>query len=138
MHKQTRTHCAKDPESLYALVKESFPEFLIDSLPCAFFVVSQELRLILWNRYFQILTEFSDEELATISLLETVEDDYRREVEEAARRAFDGKLIQMDSVCRSKSGRKVPMFVTCRRVLIAGQNCLVVTGWDATQHRLAE
>lgn len=138
MHRQAMTNHAQDAESPYALVKERFPEFLIDSLPCAFFVICPELRLILWNRYFQVVTGFSDGELASASILDMVGDGYRKEVEDAARRAFDGHMIQMDSACRSKSGRVVPMFVTCRRVAIAGQTCLVVTGWDATQHRLAE
>ncbi|MEN6337889.1 MAG: PAS domain S-box protein, partial [Phycisphaerales bacterium] len=119
-------------------MEESFPEFLIDSLPCVLFVVSREFRLLRWNRFFQILTGYSDPELAQASVFDIVADEHRQAVEEAARKAFDGQMIQMDSACRSRNGRIVPMVMTCRRVAIADLTCLVVTGWDATLHRLTE
>jgi two-component system sensor kinase FixL len=138
MHRQPTTNRVQDNQGPPTTIEDRFPEFLIDSLPCAFFVVNQERRLVRWNRYFEVVSEYSDQELMSASVFDTVAEGYREAVEDAMRRAFDGQMVQVDSACRTKSGRIVPVFVTCRRITIAGQTSLVATGWDATQRRLTE
>lgn len=138
MHRQAATNDVEGAHGPHPSVEECFPRSLIDLLPCVFAVVSREGRLLQWNRYFQVVSEYSDEELVSASVLDTVAEEYRAAVEDAIGKALAGQMIHVDSACRSKGGRITPMTVACRRVTIGGQIHLVMAGWDATRQRLTE
>ena len=128
-------HGERDPART---LEQCFPAFLIDSLPCTFFVLNAEGRFIRWNRNFQIQSEYSDREIGSMHFLDVVVEDGREAATDAVRQAFEGGMLQMDVACRTRSGRIVPLFVTGRCVPITDMTCLVGTGWDVTQRKLAE
>lgn len=128
----------QEARKLRAAAEQSFPELLIDSLPCTFVVIDSKLGLVRWNRNFQTVSEYADQELASMSILDVIVDAHRTDVANALLQALDGRPVRMNLPGRTRSGRVVPVFVTCQCATIGGSICLVGTGWDATQHRLTE
>jgi len=120
------------------VVEQSFPAFVIDSLPCSLFIVSREGLFLRCNETFRRLIEYSDPELGSMHVLDTIVEEHRPNVAEAIRRALEGDTIRVDVVCRAKGGRVVPLFVTARRATTEGMTFLIATGWENVQWRPAE
>ena len=81
MQRQAATNHLQDERDPAATLEQSFPEFLIDSLPCTFFVINQDGRFIRWNRNFQILSEYSDQEIGSMPVLDVVVEEHREAVD---------------------------------------------------------
>ncbi len=118
-----------------AVLERDFPESLIDSLPCSFFAAGPEGRLLRWNADFRRLVEYSHSELGSMHVLDVVGEECRGAVAEAMERAFAGDIIHVDLVCRAKTGRVVPLFVTARRVATGESTFLIGTGWETARQR---
>ncbi len=138
IHGQATTDEAQDERGLRAAAEQTFPGLLIDSLPCTFVVIDSKHRLIRWNRHFQIVSEYSDQELASMSILDVTADVCKAGAADALQQALEGRQVRMDVMCRTRSGRILSLFVTCQRATVGGLTCVVGTGWDATQQRLTE
>ncbi|MGE5297475.1 MAG: PAS domain S-box protein [Solirubrobacterales bacterium] len=137
-HGQGTTDCVQDREELRARAEQTLPELLIDLLPYMFVVVDRQYRLIRWNRHFQAASEYSDQELASMSILDVVVDGGQTASKDAMRWAYDDHTVQTSMTWRTKSGKTLPVFTTCQRIMVAGVACVAGIGWDATQHKLTE
>ncbi len=106
------------------------PEPVVDLLPCSFFVTDHEGRLLRWNRDFRRLIEYSDGELGSMRILDVVDSECRGALAEAMNRAFEGDPIRMDVICRARSGRAIPLFITAQRATVEAGTCLIVVGTE--------
>jgi len=128
----------QEQEELRAAAERNFPDLLIDSLPCTFVIIDPRLRIIRWNRHFEVVSGYLGQELASMSILDMVVDENRTATADGLRWAFEGHIVRMTMTNRTRSGQIIPTFVAFQQVLVGGQTCILKTGWDATQHRLTE
>jgi PAS domain S-box-containing protein len=103
-----------------ALIQEKqFSERLIESLPGAFYLYDSNLRLRRWNKNHETGMGYSAEELLGKGIGEwQPNDEYRRRVVEAARRALQqgGEMEVLETELRYKDGSIVPYLVTGTRI----------------------
>lgn len=130
MQGRATTDRAQHRHPLGAALEDSFPQLVIDAMPCSFFVVDPEGRFIRWNGDFRALIEYPDQEIGSMNVLDTVLEECRGNLAQAMKRAFEGESIRVGLVCRAKSGRSVPLSVTARRAAMEGATLLIATGWE--------
>ena len=101
MQQKATTDQRGNEPGLATVLEECFPEFVIDSLPCTFFVITSQMRLVRWNRNLRLLSGYSDREIGGIDAMDAIIAERREAVADAVRRAFRGETVQVDIACRA-------------------------------------
>lgn len=114
------------------LDEKGFSDAIIESLPGVFFVRDDQGRYVRWNRRFQRLSGYSDEELAELDPLGLFDEDTRPLVGDYIRQVFREGSASADLRITARSGEKHPYFLSATRVVQAGKQYLVGTGVDRT------
>src|SRR5690606_21453301 len=101
-----------------------------DSLPGIVYFYDQEFRFLRWNKNFQVVSGYSDQEISQMHPL----DFFSGEEKETVRRKIDEvfekgeAFVEASFVC--KKGKKTPHLFTGRSVLSHVNNCLGGIGID--------
>lgn len=130
MQGRTTTGQVRQEQGPAMVFERSFPQSLVDSLPCSFFALDREGRFVRCNADFLARLEYSSQEIGSMHVFDVVLEAGREDLAGAMKRVFDGDAIPMDLACRAKSGRVVPLHVTARCVTMEGTPFLIGTGWS--------
>src|SRR5690606_5206579 len=114
------------------LDEKGFSDAIIESLPGVFSVRDDEGRYVRWNRRFQRVSGYSDDELAEFDPLGLFDDDTKSLVGDYIRQVFDEGSASADLRITARSGEKHPYFLSGTRVAQGGKQYLVETGVDRT------
>ncbi len=114
------------------LDEKGFSDAIIESLPGVFFVRNDEGSYVRWNRRFQQLSGYTDDELARLDPLGLFDDETKPLVGGYIRQVFDEGSASADLRITSRTGEKHPYFLSATRVVQGGQHYLVGTGVDRT------
>jgi len=118
--------------------EKNFSDSVINSLPGVFYLFDRKGRFIRWNRNFEEVTEYSEEEIERMSPLDLFSGDDRRAVEERIQDVFVTGAGWVEALFVSKSGRKTPYLFTGVRVALEGRDLLTGVGIDITERKAAE
>ena len=107
-----------------------FNKKIIESLPGWFYVMDQQLRLVLWNDNFRTASGLSHEELQGMSVLDFLDESQRIVITEEIGKIFrlGEHASQVDIVF--KDGTRRALFFNSRRVVYRNTTCLVGTAFD--------
>jgi len=128
----------QDSAGRAALLGQDFSESVINALPGSFFVLTLDGRMARWNRNFELLSEYSTQEIAAMHILDFVVNAQKELVAGAISKALEQGRVEVEVDCRSKSGRVVPFYVTGQRACVGGTSCLIGTGIDITERKRVE
>jgi PAS domain S-box-containing protein len=123
-----------------ALLREKlFVDAILESLPGVFFLLDEELRLVRWNRNYEIVSGFSAAELATQHAFDLVaEEDRERMAGVIDRLLNNGGIATAEACSVMKDGKKRPFFLTGLLWEIEGTKYILGTGIDITDRKRAE
>ncbi len=115
-----------------------FLENIIRSFPESTCVVDEAGRFKQWNSTFEKLLGYTAQEIAEITVLDTIAEEQREIVQEVTTTALTGGLARVESVLMSKDGVRIPCLLTGVPVVLNGQPCLLGIAVDLTKLRQAE
>ncbi|MFZ0314195.1 MAG: PAS domain S-box protein [Candidatus Korobacteraceae bacterium] len=113
-------------------------DVLVEHIPGLACIVDTNLRLVRWNSRFQAILGYSDSELREMPAPHTLAEDYRELVPAVMGRAWELGYAEMEAVWLSKSGVRIPCYMTGVRILIGNQPCILSVAVDISSQKRAE
>jgi diguanylate cyclase (GGDEF)-like protein/PAS domain S-box-containing protein len=115
-----------------------FVEEIIDSLPGAFFLVDDELKLVRWNSFLETVSLFSSKELTRKNMLDFIHEDDHDLAMERLGVVLAGGVAQAEVRMRDKEGNVDPYQVSARRAEIDGRIYIVGTAENIAERKQME
>ena len=120
------------------LQEKAFSDSVINSLPGVFYMIDETGKYAWWNKHLEEITEYTSEEIPRIHPLELFVGPDRDRAKQAIAKVFEEGTASVEADLVAKSGRKIPYFLTGRRVVRDGKPYLVGLGIDITERRQAQ
>jgi diguanylate cyclase (GGDEF)-like protein/PAS domain S-box-containing protein len=117
----------------------SAAQAIIDSVPGIFYVFDHHGRFLRWNRNFELVTESTGEQIAAAHPLDffgTPRD--QTLVRESIERVFAEGSSHTEADLITRSGKRIPYYLSGVRIELEGQPCVSGMGIDITERRRDE
>ncbi|UII30984.1 PAS domain S-box protein [Fulvivirga ulvae] len=111
---------------------------IINSLPGIFYLYDRHGRFIRWNENFEIISEYSSEEVSQMHPLDFFDDKDKELLRGKIESVFVKGKDDVESYFFTKTGKKIAYYFTGCSVRIEGQEYLIGMGIDITQRLEAE
>ena len=113
---------------------------IIDSVPGLLYLYDHDGLLVRWNRMHSELTGYSDQELASMHLLDWYRGDpaSQRKISQAIERVLEHGIATEEAELQTKDGRRIPFFLTAVRLELEGRIYFIGMGIDITDRRRSE
>jgi len=122
-----------------ALLKEKhFSDTVMDSSPGLFFVFDDKGNILRWNRNVEKVTEYSTQEISKMNVLDFVVQEDKKSATETIQEALNKGQASVEITILSKSGKKIPFYLTGLRTHIENITCVVGSGFDITERKETE
>ncbi len=121
-----------------ALISEKLlSEEYINSLPGLFYVFDEQ-RFVKWNREWNMISGYSDEELASMYGTDFFEGKDKVLIEKRMLKTFAEGAADAEAEFITKDGQRIPYYFTGLRKELNGKNHLIGLGIDITVRKQAE
>jgi len=118
--------------------EKEFSDTLMSSVPGLLYLFDEQLRLIRWNTRFSEQSGFSNDELASMHLLDFFEEKHHQAIRDNVASFYHGGYAEVEGRLRSKSGKKTSFLFTSVPLSIEGLNYFIGVGVDISRRKLAE
>ena len=122
---------------LLKLEKANF-DALIEHLPGLACIIDTNRKLVRWNSRFQTVLGYSTAELREMSAVQNLAEDYRELVPTVMGRAWETGYAEMEAAWLTKSGVRIPCYLTGVRILVGNQPCILSVGIDISDKTRVE
>ncbi len=119
------------------LSEKQLSEEYINSLPGLFYVFNEQ-QFVRWNKEWNRITGYSDEELGSRYGTDFFEGEDRLRMEERMQKVFREGAAEAEAELVTKDGRQIPYYFTGLRKQINGRNHLIGLGIDITERKHME
>jgi diguanylate cyclase (GGDEF)-like protein/PAS domain S-box-containing protein len=113
-------------------------ETLIEGLPCLFYVIDPEARLLLWNARLVDAVELDESEMAGIEVASFFDPAERASSAANIAAAFRFGHAMHEATIVGRKGRRTPYLFQCAHMQIHGRSCIFGTGLDISDRSEAE
>jgi PAS domain S-box-containing protein len=118
--------------------ERDFSDSVINSLPGVFYLFDEKGHFIRWNQNLERVTEYSTEEIATMTAGDFFPREEQQLVAERFGQAFNEGEAAMEADLLTKSGRSIPFYLTGVRIKIGDKYLLTGVGIDIAERKAAE
>lgn len=118
--------------------EKAYSDQIINSIPGVFYVFDEHGKFIRWNDNFSEITEYSHKEISQIHPIQLFSGDDAELIASRIQLVFKTGHSDAEANFTTKSGRKVPYYLTGYRTLIDNKPLLIGTGVDISERILAE
>ena len=118
--------------------ERAFSLALIESLPVVFAIIGQDEMFLRWNRRLEQVLQYSATELASMSVMKTVAEDGRELIRNQIQESLATGFSEAESTLLTKSGRKIPYYLTSSPLLVEGKPCIAGVGIDISARKQVE
>ena len=117
-----------------------FNDALIDSVPGLLYLYDDQGRLVRWNRMHEELTGYSGAELASMHLMDWYKGDSETQerIAAAIAKVSEHGSASEEAELQTKSGKRIPFFLTAVRLEIDGKTYFTGIGIDITERKRSE
>jgi PAS domain S-box-containing protein len=131
----------KQPIELNRLVNEKTLELtvanrqlesIINSLPGIFYAYDRKGKFARWNRNFEIVSEYSREEVSRMHPLQFYEGDEKDLLDKRIKAVFDEGQSEVQAHFVTRSGKRIPYYFNGRKASFNGVDYLIGMGIDIT------
>ncbi|WP_168204803.1 EAL domain-containing protein [Noviherbaspirillum sp. UKPF54] len=112
---------------------------IIDSLPGIFYIVDRNGKFERWNRNFEQITGYSNDEMTRAHALDffaTLQG--KKAAQSMMRHALDAGSGTAEAELEARNGARIPYYFTAGRIELDGNVCIAGMGIDITERRRAE
>src|SRR5689334_1523154 len=99
-------------------------ETVIDNLPGLTCIVDKSEHFVRWNSTFERVLGYSAEELARMPATDTLLEEYRQIVPQRMFQALKAGHAHTEAAWLTRSGKRIPCYLTGVRVVIGGEPCV--------------
>ncbi|TQK11507.1 EAL domain-containing protein [Herbaspirillum sp. SJZ107] len=122
----------------YALIQDLALEEIIESLPCAFYVIDQSGHLLLWNRQLETALERTSEEMTRTDVQCFFDEAERPLIVQKILDTFADGPTMHEADLVGKHGKRAPYLFHCARTSLGDLPCIFGTGLDISKRKQAE
>ena len=127
----------KESESALRLERD-FSKSVIDSLPGVFYCYDENLKFKRWNKNFEVVTGYSQDEIELMSPLDLFAGSEKDLLLQKIRNVFATGFAEVEAHFATKDGTLIPYFFTGASTVIGGQKHLVGVGIDISDRKRSE
>jgi PAS domain S-box-containing protein len=110
----------------------------INSLPGIFYMFDINRNFLRWNKNFETVSGYTPEEIIKIIPAEFFAEEDRAIAQKKVMETFQKGSAELEANFLTKSGEKIPYFFTGHSVLYGGVPCMLGTGINIKQRKIAE
>ncbi len=118
--------------------ERDFSDSVINSLPGVFYLFDENGRFYRWNKNFEIVTEYSAEEISQMSPLDIFSGEDKQLVADKIQEVFVKGEESVEAVLVTRSGRRIFYYFTGIRHAIGDRKFLVGVGIDISERKKTE
>lgn len=118
--------------------ERDFSEALLSSLPGVFYLYTDDLQFLRWNRNFEQVLGYSADEIRALSPLDLFTGADRELLAQRIAEVFAKGSSDVEAEFTTKDGGRVPFYLTGKSIQHDGRLCLIGTGIDITSRLRAE
>jgi PAS domain S-box-containing protein len=115
-----------------------FSDSATNSLPGVFYLFNKEDRFVRWNRNFEQVTEYSAEEISTMTPLGFFSQEQQQLVANEIERSFIKGETWVEADLLTKNGRTIPFYFTGHRMRMGDEYLLAGEGIDISELKQKE
>lgn len=115
-----------------------FSDMMIESMPGILYFYNYEGKFLRWNHNFQIVTGYSNEEIANMHPLDFFAAEEKSAIAEKITEVFTQGQSFIEASLLAKDGARTPYLFTGRNVKFQDIDCLVGMGIDISERKNAE
>ncbi|RPJ15478.1 MAG: HAMP domain-containing protein, partial [Desulfobacteraceae bacterium] len=112
--------------------ERDFSDSVMNSLPGVFYLFDEQGHFLRWNKNFEMVTEYSPEEISKMSPLDLFSGEDKELLASRIKDVFIKGEETAEAYFVTKSGRRIPYYFTGIRANIGSRNFLVGVGIDIT------
>ncbi len=117
------------------LAERDFSNSALNSLPGIVYLFNKEGRFLRWNENFEIVSEYSPDEIRRMTPLDFFTGSDRELIRERMQLAFEQGAADAEAELLTKSGKRRPYYYTGRIIQVEGEPCLIGMGIDISERR---
>jgi PAS domain S-box-containing protein len=118
--------------------EKELSDSIINSLPGIFYLINQEGKFVRWNKNFETISGYSNEELKTIYALDLFSDNEKEIIQRKMLEVFEKGESEIGANILTKAGQKIPYYLNGRLTRKNGEKCLIGMGVDMTEKKKDE
>lgn len=115
------------------LKEKQLSDSLVNSLPGAFYLYTQEGRFLRWNRHFEEVTGYNTHEIREMHPLDFFDEDEKELVNRKIQNVFIFGNDAVEAHFFLKSAKKIPYYFTGKAIEYEGKLCLMGVGIDISK-----
>jgi|GEM_PF-328183 len=110
----------------------------INSLPGIFYMFDINRKFLRWNKNFETVSGYSIDEMTHITPVNFFAEEDRPLAQQKVQETFQKGSAELEAHFLTKSGEKIPYFFTGLSVIYGGVPCMLGTGIDIKERKIAE
>lgn len=118
--------------------EKNISKSVIESLPGVFYMFNQKGKFVNWNKNFETVTEYSNDEVLKSSPLNYFTGETKKKLAVKILTVFTKGEATVEGELLTKSGKHIPHYFTGKRVKINNQYFLLGVGLDISDKKEAE
>ncbi|WP_207423724.1 PAS domain-containing sensor histidine kinase [Desertivirga brevis] len=112
------------------LKQKLLSESIVNSLPGIFYFFDRSGKFLKWNKNFELVSGFGNEEIAHMQPLDFFSGEDKPLLKAAINEAFEKGESSVEAYFYTRDKKKIPYFFTGRTIIFEGRTCIVGTGLD--------
>ncbi len=117
------------------LKERDFSRVALDSLPGIVYLFDANGRFMRWNRNFELVSEYSSEEISSMSPLDFFIGADKFMIQKKIQETFEKGSAEAEAEFITKSGKHKPYYYTGRTIQVEGKPCLIGMGIDIADRK---
>lgn len=118
--------------------EREFSGSVVNSLPGVFYLYDEQGNFIRWNRNLETASGYTEEEVKQMRPEDFFDVHHRESVRSWIKKVFANGYAETEAPIKTRSGRRVPYFLTGTTIIYGKHTCLLGIGLDISSSKAAE
>jgi PAS domain S-box-containing protein len=118
--------------------KSDLSDLIINSLPGIFYLLDESGRNIRWNKNFETISEYSNEEIEKMHPVDFFDERDHDQIKAAIRKVFEEGFHEVEMEIVTKMGKRLLFHLNGTMVKYEGKSCLLGSGIDLSARHEAQ
>ncbi len=121
------------------LREKELADSIINNLPGIFYMYNEMGNLVRWNRNFETVTGYTENEIPVMSPLDFYAPEERERIDHRIKNVFNENVPGIEVMFYSREGQRIPYFINSWSIDLANSRYFIGTGIDLTErHKASE
>ena len=135
---KTRPGFYKDSHNGLAQKEKSLSDSIINSMPGIFYLFDQNGKFLRWNKRFETISGFSNEEISNMSPVDFFSTKEKNYISNGIEKVFTDGISDAEANLVTRNGTEIPHYFTGQLITFDRKPCLIGVGIDISELRKAE